>query len=245
MAMPLITVAQVVSHVPDNGAMNVILRTSGQSPGFPVRMGYTGPADSLRIRQRPMPVRGSWGLVAFPYGDARNGIWLCSILPNLADALTSTSAGATDTDPFIDYDSQYSGFWKLIDGQGQLAMEFPDGSSLVVGASGALPTIYRHTVGANNARSKIPFTSTDRIASPPSTPFVMNLTLASGANISTDSAGNITITAGESGGGSIFINAAGTSFSGNVQVGTGATGSFTTPTGQTVTVQDGIVTNIY
>lgn len=31
----------------------------------------------------------------------------------------------------------------------------------------------------------------------------------------------------------------------NLQVGNGATGSFTTPTGQTVTVQDGIVTNIF
>lgn len=33
--------------------------------------------------------------------------------------------------------------------------------------------------------------------------------------------------------------------SGNVVVGTGATGSFTTPTGQVVTVQDGIITNIF
>ena len=32
---------------------------------------------------------------------------------------------------------------------------------------------------------------------------------------------------------------------GNVTVGTGATGSFTTPMGQTVDVQDGIVINIY
>lgn len=33
--------------------------------------------------------------------------------------------------------------------------------------------------------------------------------------------------------------------SGNVVVGTGATGSFSTPTGKTVTVQDGIIVNIY
>jgi phage gp45-like len=32
---------------------------------------------------------------------------------------------------------------------------------------------------------------------------------------------------------------------GNLTVGTGASGSFTTPTGLTVTVQDGIITNIY
>ena len=33
--------------------------------------------------------------------------------------------------------------------------------------------------------------------------------------------------------------------SGNVGVGSGATGSFTTPTGQVVTVRDGIITNIF
>ena len=32
---------------------------------------------------------------------------------------------------------------------------------------------------------------------------------------------------------------------GNVSVGTGATGSFTTPTGQVVTVVNGIVSNIF
>ncbi|MRW88874.1 hypothetical protein GJ699_02630 [Duganella sp. FT80W] len=35
------------------------------------------------------------------------------------------------------------------------------------------------------------------------------------------------------------------SVSGNMSVGSGATGSFTTPMGDTVTVQDGIVTNIF
>lgn len=35
------------------------------------------------------------------------------------------------------------------------------------------------------------------------------------------------------------------SVTGNVSVGTGASGTFTTPAGQTVTVQDGIITNIF
>jgi hypothetical protein len=43
----------------------------------------------------------------------------------------------------------------------------------------------------------------------------------------------------------VAIEAPTASASGNFSVGTGATGSFTTPTGLTVLVQDGIVTNIY
>ena len=54
--------------------------------------------------------------------------------------------------------------------------------------------------------------------------------------------------------GTVFIDVAGSGITlnaplvvatQNLQVGNGATGSFTTPTGQVVTVQDGIITNIY
>ena len=44
---------------------------------------------------------------------------------------------------------------------------------------------------------------------------------------------------------SVTINSPLSSASQNLQVGNGATGSFTTPTGQIVTVQDGIITNIF
>lgn len=43
----------------------------------------------------------------------------------------------------------------------------------------------------------------------------------------------------------VAIKAPMINLTGNVSVSTGATGTFTTPTGDTVTVQDGIVTNIY
>ena len=43
----------------------------------------------------------------------------------------------------------------------------------------------------------------------------------------------------------VAVNTPEASFSNNVKCGTGATGSFTTPTGNIVTVSDGIVTNIY
>jgi phage baseplate assembly protein gpV len=51
--------------------------------------------------------------------------------------------------------------------------------------------------------------------------------------------GEVTIT------GDVLVNGNSLTTSGNVVVGTGASGSFTTPTGNIVTVQDGIVTNIY
>lgn len=43
---------------------------------------------------------------------------------------------------------------------------------------------------------------------------------------------------------SVKIQAASVEITGSLEVGAGATGAFTTPTGQTVTVRDGIITNI-
>ena len=45
--------------------------------------------------------------------------------------------------------------------------------------------------------------------------------------------------------GALVLKNAAAATSGNFAVGTGATGTFTTPTGQTVTVQDGIIVNIF
>ena len=55
-------------------------------------------------------------------------------------------------------------------------------------------------------------------------------------------AGDVVIDISTSG---VAITAPTVSTSGNFVAGTGATGSFTTPTGQVVTVQDGIITNIF
>jgi hypothetical protein len=68
------------------------------------------------------------------------------------------------------------------------------------------------------------------------------------SNYSTTSAqlrsddGTVTIDISTSG---VAITAPTVSTSGDFVAGTGATGSFTTPTGQVVTVQDGIITNIF
>ena len=46
-------------------------------------------------------------------------------------------------------------------------------------------------------------------------------------------------------GGSVTVNAPQTNINGNLVISSGATGSFTTPSGDTVAVSDGIITNIY
>lgn len=66
-------------------------------------------------------------------------------------------------------------------------------------------------------------------------------------NIGTDSECEVRLTSG----GGVIINGVDTTINtsldtaGSVTVGTGATGSFTTPLGQIVTVTDGIITNIF
>jgi hypothetical protein len=57
--------------------------------------------------------------------------------------------------------------------------------------------------------------------------------------------GNLNWPAIAGGGGAVVLNAPQVVHTGNASVQNGVTGSFTTPTGQTVDVQDGIITNIY
>ena len=260
MSMPLLTVGVVAAQDPDGGGVTVLLRTSLQAPGYPVKMMYYGPADQLRIKQTPLPSRGTWGLVAFPYGDNRNGIWLGSFLPAGIDAITATTAGAAGaTDAFIDYEAQFSGFWKLIDGLGNMAMQWPDGTSFVLGATSGVPTTYYHVVDPTQARIKEPIAQSTRVPDPPSA-YNLSFQMTSGLSVTVDPSGNMTVTSASgtitlstqndtlqiTPGGSYLLGTTGSlAVSGNLSAGNGVTGMFTTPTGQTVTVQDGIVTNIF
>lgn len=67
-----------------------------------------------------------------------------------------------------------------------------------------------------------------------------NCTLTSPASITQDADLDMTLKAG----GNIKLDAAGVTTTGNLAVGTGATGTFGTSTGQTVTVASGIITKI-
>lgn len=232
MGLPLITVGWVVSQDPDQGAVGVVLRTTGQGTAYPVKIGYYGPADALRIRQEALPGRGTMGLVAFPYGDTRNGVWICSLLQSGLDAITSSVSGTGQVpgaDAFIDYTSHYSGFWSQLNASGFYSAQFPDGSylsaasSLTSGAPTLLP-VFRHIVSGNQQRSRAPYPMADRIPVTPS-PFnfgfmhksgtygtiyssgATTLNVAGNVNINVASGSSLTIAI--SGGATFLMDAAG------------------------------------
>jgi hypothetical protein len=195
--MPLLSVGIVTAHDPNGGGIVVNLRTSGQLLGFPIRMSYRNSADGLRIKQDPLPGLGSWALVAFPYGDHRNGIFLGSYLPSQVDAITTKG---DKFDPFLDYESTFSGHWSLLDGQGNQAIEYADGSYFTAASGLGLPTIYRHIVDQNQTQQRVAFTRADRIPNPPS-PFYFQYQHASGTSFTVNPSGSVTVSgvAGASG----------------------------------------------
>ena len=185
MISPL-AIAQVIQQVPKEHAVLVRLQT-GEQPVFPIEVGYHGYADPFRINQHPLPQVGTWGLVAFVNGDIRNGVWICSYYAQQADAI------ASDTDPTLEYESHWSGFWRSLNQAGTFAAQWPDGTSLVIGSGIALPAPTRHIVNQNSqVQQTIPFTMADRVPSPPSA-FQLQLTMKSGTTLTLDAAGDWTL----------------------------------------------------
>jgi hypothetical protein len=153
--------AMVIAHDPSSDSMYVMLST-GQITGFPVRRLYHGTADGMRINKPPLPVKGSWGLVIFPSGDARNGVWLGSYPPNMVDAIPNEQ-----DDPFCDYHSHYSGHWSFTHGiSGYMATQFADGSYAIASSGSNLLTTHRHTVDDQQKQQRVEFKWSDRNPNP-------------------------------------------------------------------------------
>ena len=157
---------QIATLVPQRRGAICVFRSSGQEPGLFVRFMCYGSADALRIDAPPLPVVGTWGIVAFPTNDIRNGVWLGSYYPAFQDAINASDSPA---DAFQDYSSHYSGAWSLTDARGQRALQHPDGSYQTVGSgAAALPVAYRHIVDSTGAQQRVPFPQSQRVPSPPS-----------------------------------------------------------------------------
>jgi hypothetical protein len=174
MPFPLLTTGSVRAHDPDNHGVYVTLK-SGESPMLSVRVGTHGPADALRINHAELPGRGTMGLIAFPHGDARNGVWLASYPANCLDAFT-----AAPSETAVRYASHLSGHWKYLGQDGSSTEMWPDGSSLVVGNGGVPAVTHRHILDQNGARVRSVLTQAQRVPSPPA-PFPRVFTHASGA----------------------------------------------------------------
>jgi phage baseplate assembly protein gpV len=184
---PSVCHAQVVALDPSRGFVTVQL-PSLQVPGLRARLLYHGPADGLRIRQTAMPTVGTWGLVLCPYGDSRQAIWAGSLLTTMLDARTG------DSDPYVEYNSHWSGYFSYLDSAGNHYEYFPDGTYVGFATSTALPSITRHTVDNTQTQQSTAFPASQRTASPVAArPYVLRH--ATGTQVQIDASGNATVTA--------------------------------------------------
>lgn len=183
----------------------VVLRSS-QMPPVPVKMLYWGYADPLRVKQTPLPQKGSQGLIIFPDGDIRSAFWLGSYYPDLRDAITSDP-----NDPTIDYDAHWSGYWRYLDKNGTLAQQWPDGSYLVIGSGTTLPTLFRHIVDEQQQQQRVQFTLSDRVSGMVDPFSLLWQQAGSGMTMALDGSGRFSITGGPDGSFSLAY-ASGTTF---------------------------------
>ena len=176
----------VQAQDPKNYAVRVMLKSGFVTP-TPVRVLMLGPCDALRAEMFPLPQIGTWGIVSFPDGDMRNAIWLGAIPANELDAIPSTEATSGAS---IRYSSEYSGYWHSRDGNGNETINWPDGSSLVVGQA-FQPT--RHDVDSNGNRISVEYPNSQRRLTSPA-PFPFTYTHPTGATVSVTASGGIVIT---------------------------------------------------
>ena len=173
---------------------------SATGPGVTVRMGVHGPADGVRVRQGPMPTPGTWGLVAFPGGDSRSGVWMCAVYTSDVDAFTG------DGDPYTDYHSHWSGAYDLLDGHGQKFGGLPDGTYWSHSVTPGAPVLNGHVVNTTQNRVTKAVTPASLVTSPPAArPFRYHH--ASGTQIDIATTGQVTIAA--EGGCTVVITPAG------------------------------------
>ena len=184
---PLMATGMVISHHAESHGVYVLLR-SGQVPTQPVKVGFDGPADGLRVRQDALPTRGTWGVIVFPNNDPRNGVWIKSIYTQSQDAITSAS-----DEPFTHYIAEWSGYWEHRDStNGDETRVFPDGTSITISESGQIPTTYRHIVNPDQSQSRVELTQAERVPNPPS-PKYISINTASGVSIVIAPNGAITL----------------------------------------------------
>ena len=63
---PTISYARVIGYDPVNHGVFVDI-PSQQAISVPARVLYNGPADASRIEQNPLPIIGTWGLIAVTF----------------------------------------------------------------------------------------------------------------------------------------------------------------------------------
>lgn len=182
--------ATVTAQDPNSFGVFVSLdRLGGQGPTLPVQVGTPGPRDGTVFKGKAgLPTAGTRGLVSFPRGDARNGVWICAVGAGLVDA-SSFAPGLGG----LGYDAHYGGGWSWLGPDGTMTESTPDGSLLRLGPTVAAPT--RHVLTGNQAQQTVAFAEGQRVATPPGDPFPLSVTLASGIQVVGTPQGALTVTA--------------------------------------------------
>ncbi len=185
MRYPPLVHAQVMAHDPPFGVR--VQLSNGMQLGQTVRVLQQGAADARRVNQMPLPGLGTWGLIAMPYGNPLNAVWMGSYYSQNQAAYTSDA-----TDPFVEYRSHFSGEYELLTGDGEWCRSFPDGTFLIASGSAVKPVTYRYDVDATQTQNRVEFPDSERNPNPPS-PRYLYLSHASGTTVEIDPAGNTTV----------------------------------------------------
>lgn len=235
-SLPSIAIAQVGAYDVINHAVYVTL-ISGQQISESIRVLYNGNADALRINQEPLPLIGTWGLIAIPNGDIRAALWIGAFYPSAQNAIT-TSVPPTDEDTQTKYYSHWSGAYWLIDPEGQSYFWSPDGTNFLINSNNNAPILYRHIINSNNQQQTIEFSNSSRNPTPPN-PYYVTLNHPSEAYASISPIGVVTIQGGKPQLASMTINA-----SGVVTIQTGTNGGSGVQVGPTAVLdpQQGLIT---
>lgn len=183
-----LSIARVSGYDPANHAVYVTL-PSMQQLSESAKVLINGPADATRIEQTPLPVIGTWGLIAFPFGDVRSIIWIGSFYQSLVNAVNSDN---TPESGQMRYMSHASGAYSVLDYDGNYYYYSPDGTQLILNAGGDAPVTRRHNVDEHINQNEIVIGNSFRNPQPPS-PFTASIVHPSGAAITIQSNGDIVI----------------------------------------------------
>jgi hypothetical protein len=191
---PILSQARVVGYDTQHHAVYVSL-PSMQSISTPVKILFHGTSDASRIEQQPLPIVGTWGLVAFPYGLVEGAIWLGSFYQTGVTAVNASNH-ATNEDGQMKYMSHASGSWYLLDYLGQYAMTFGDNTQILINSDNNTPTTHRQVIDPEKGYSAIEYFQSDRNPNP-SPPFWISLNHpGSGASATISPSGDVLILGG-------------------------------------------------
>jgi hypothetical protein len=188
MSVPYMSKAIVTASAPPYQVfVSLIGAMGGQGPTLPVQVLTPGPRDAVTGTFGPLPTVGTHGIVIFPSGDHRNGMWLGAFDPALPTAAAHAPGSSA-----MEYAAHYGGGWSRRSQTGVVEEILPDGSRIALGTPGVAPG--RYTVDAGGNRQLTPFTASQRVPSPPAA-FPLTVNHVTGASVVISASGSVNATA--------------------------------------------------